>query len=151
MKTILVLERETPLVILLRRVFKRCKVVRAQTAEQALRRFLEKDRKIDLFVSEVFLPTSSGIQVALVLRVENADLPVILMGGSDPHLLSEQDAADLERLRSDSTVLLPQSVENEVLLNAVERLTDIPQKHQMVASSPGRPPSTSTARSGMNR
>jgi DNA-binding response OmpR family regulator len=67
--TILVLEDEPSVRKHLRRMLKRYGLIEASGAEQALQLFLEHERKIGFLVADVTLPKSSGIQVALLLRL----------------------------------------------------------------------------------
>jgi CheY-like chemotaxis protein len=53
-------------------------LIEATTAEEALRLFSDHGRQVDLLIAAVTIPTSSGIQVALLLRSEIPDLPVLL-------------------------------------------------------------------------
>src|SRR5712692_3671953 len=99
MKTLLVLEDEALVTKLLLHVLRHYTVLEAATAERALRLFTDQGRQIDLLIADVTLPTSSGIYVALLLRAEIPDLPVILTSGCP---LSHGDFPDLERLGSNS-------------------------------------------------
>jgi response regulator RpfG family c-di-GMP phosphodiesterase len=64
MKTIFLLDDESIVIKLLRRVLKAYTLIEATTAEQALRLFIDRDRQVDILVADVTLPRSSGIQVA---------------------------------------------------------------------------------------
>ena len=96
MKTLLLLDDEPAVIKLLRHVLK-YELIEATTAEQALRLFIGRDRQIDLLVADVSLPTSSGIQVALLLRLALPNLPVILASGYPVSAWSDRDFADMER------------------------------------------------------
>ena len=50
----------------------------SRQAEGAIRIFSEHSRQVHLPIADVTLPKSSGIQVALLLRLEDLDLPVLL-------------------------------------------------------------------------
>ena len=67
METLLVLEDESSVMKLVRHMLKQYNLIEAITAEQALHLFNERDRQVDLLLADVTLPTSSGIQVALLL------------------------------------------------------------------------------------
>ena len=124
MKTLLVLEDEALVAKLLLLILRGYTVLEAATAERALRLFADHARQIDLLVADATLPTSSGIQVALLLRAEMPDLPVILTSG---YPLSHGDSPDLERLGSNSVVILRKPFQPEVLSNAVRQLIGAPQ------------------------
>ena len=99
-------------------------VLEATTSNQALRLFADHARQIDVLVADVTLPTSSGIQVARLFRLEIPDLPVILTSG---YPLSKRDSPGLERLGSTSVVILPKPFQPQVLLNAVRQLIGAPE------------------------
>ena len=63
MKTILVLEDNTAVMMILRLMLEQYSLLEASNAEQALRLFTGHGREIDLLVADVTLPRSSGIQV----------------------------------------------------------------------------------------
>lgn len=126
-KTILVLEDEPPLLKLLRHMLKQYKVLEAATAEQALGLFSDHHRPINLLVADVTLPTSSGIVVALLLRFEVPDMPVILTSGYPEANWSPRDSADLERLGSKSVAILQKPFPAQELLTTVRRLIGEPQ------------------------
>ena len=67
MKKILILEDEPFVSNLLRLVLQGYFVVSTTTAENALCKFLEYYRRFHLLISDVALPKSSGVQVALIL------------------------------------------------------------------------------------
>jgi CheY-like chemotaxis protein len=119
MKTILVLEDEPLVMKLLLHVLGRYHVISAMTAEQAIQVFANRDYHVDLLATDVRLSTLSGIRVALLFRSEVPLLPVLLMSGYFADGWRDVDAFDLERLGSESVVLLQKPFETKVLLNAV--------------------------------
>lgn len=121
MKTILVLEDELPVLTLLHQVLKHYGygVCESVNAEDAIRCFLESDRRIDLLLADVTLPKSSGIEVALQLRARAPDLRVILTSGYPTALWKSQDIADLARLGTDSVAILQKPFEPQTLLNRI--------------------------------
>ena len=123
MKTFLVLEDNPSVMMVLRLMLETYSLIEASTAEQAIHLFTDHGRKIDLLVADVTLPTSSGIQVALLLRIEIPDLPVILTSGYPVNDWSDGDLADLGRLGANSVAILPKPFQGEVLSNAVRELT----------------------------
>ena len=72
MKTILLLDDEVSLMKLMSHVLVRRGFVvwESSNAEEAIARFLDVKGQIDLLVADVNLPSSTGIQVALLLRAE---------------------------------------------------------------------------------
>jgi CheY-like chemotaxis protein len=119
MKTILVLEDESSLMMLMRHMLQQYNLIEATTAQQALCLFREHGRQPDLLVADVTLPARSGIQVALLLRIAIPDLPVILTSGYPVSVWSDRDSADLQRLGSRSVRILGKSFQAEDLLHAV--------------------------------
>src|SRR5450432_2721482 len=97
-KTILLLEDESDVMEFLRHMLKEYSVIEAPTAEHALRLFTQHGRHVDLLIADVTLPKSSGIQVALLLRSEIPDLPVILTSCYPVSDWTGRDYTDLERL-----------------------------------------------------
>jgi two-component system cell cycle sensor histidine kinase/response regulator CckA len=125
MKTILVLEDEPLVMKLMRHVLKRFDVISATTAEQALQVF-GGGSQVDLLVTDVRLPRLSGIQVALRIRSELPAFPVLLMSGYLADGWRDVDTFDLERLGSESVVLLQKPFETQALLKAVYDLIGKP-------------------------
>jgi CheY-like chemotaxis protein len=122
MKTVLVLEDEPSLMMLMRHMLKGYNLLEAASADQALRLFSTHERQIDLLIADVTLPKGSGIQVALLLRVEDPGLPVILTSGYPVSAWSSRASADLERLGSKSVVVLPKPFQAQLLAKTVSEL-----------------------------
>ena len=121
-KTLLVLEDEPAVMQMLRQMLKEFSLIEAGTAEEALRLFTEHGRRIDLLLADVSLPTSSGIQVALLLRSEIPNLPVILTSGYPVSVWAERDAADLKRLGSNSVAIIAKPFQAQVIRNTIREL-----------------------------
>jgi two-component system cell cycle sensor histidine kinase/response regulator CckA len=122
LRTILVLEDEPSIMKFMRLLLEKNSLIEATTAEQALRLFTDVGRKIDLLVADVTLPTSTGIQVALLLRLEIPDLPVILTSGYPVNDWSDCDLADLGRLGANSVAILPKPFQGKALSDEVREL-----------------------------
>ena len=120
-KTVLVLEDNPALMMLLRLMLEPHSLLEASTAEQALRLFTDHRRSIDILVADVTLPKSSGIRVALNLRSEVPNLPVILTSGY-PVGAWNRDSADLEGLGSRSVAILEKPFQAQELSKAVWEL-----------------------------
>ena len=128
MKTLLVLDDESVLLKLLGAALKKhYNIIEAATAEQALRLFNEHDRRVDLLLADVTLPTSSGIQVALLLRSEIPGLPVILTSGYPVGDWTDRDSAVLERLGSSSMAIIQKPFQSQILLKTIRALLGEPQ------------------------
>jgi DNA-binding NtrC family response regulator len=127
MKTVLVLEDENGVLKLLRHMLKHYILHEATGAEQALWCFKENQQTIGLLIADVTLPTSSGIQVALRLRSEAPDLPIILTSGYPLSGWSACDSADLARLGADSAIILQKPFQSQLLLNSVRKFIGSPQ------------------------
>jgi len=137
MKNVLILEDELFVSNLLRLVLQGYFVVSTTTAENALYKFIEYNRRFDLLISDVALPKRSGIQVASILRSELPDLKIILTSGYPLNMLSEQNADDLRRLGKDSVTFLMKPFSVETLLNTVEALIGPPEGSESVQGSGG--------------
>ena len=122
MKTLLVLEDEPSVMKLLRLILKGYSVIEATSAEQALNLVVEHDRRVDLLITDVRLPTLSGIQVALRIRSEFPEIPVLLVSGYPAGGWRDVDSADLEQLGATALAILPKPFEQHVLLNTVSEL-----------------------------
>jgi DNA-binding NtrC family response regulator len=129
MQTVLVLEDESSVMSLLRHILGQYSLIEATTAEEALRTFIDHDHQIDCLVADVTLQTSSGIQVALLLRSELPELPVIFTSGYPVSGWSDRAAADLERLGSTSVSILHKPFQPQALVDAVRQcLYDSPRR-----------------------
>ena len=106
MKTLLVLEEEPLVMNRLRLILKEYSLVEATSAEQAIRLFNDHAGQIDLLLAGVTPPASAGIQVALRIRSQVPELPVMLTSACPMSGWSGRDAADLEKLGSRSVVVL---------------------------------------------
>jgi len=128
MKTILLLEDELPLMRLLGTVLGRSgyAVQESGCAEEAIQRFLDANRQIDVLVADVNLPESSGIQIAILLRAERPELKVILTSGYPSDAWKTGDVADLERLGTGSVIVLEKPFMPHMLLTCIRQLTDTP-------------------------
>ena len=128
MKTILVLEDEPSLVKQWRHALTLDGYViwEAGNAEDAIRRFLDANRQIDLLLADVALPVSSGILVALLLRAEIPGLRVVLTTRDPLTTWQARDTADFERLGSDSVIVLQKPFKSQTLLNSIRELTGAP-------------------------
>lgn len=122
MKTLLVLEDESAIMQLLRHELNQYRLLEAATAEQAVRLFFSHRREIDLLIADITLPISSGIRVAMLLRAEVPELPVVLTSGYDSSDLSIRDTADLDKLGSESVAVLQKPFRYLELSNTVRRL-----------------------------
>jgi DNA-binding NtrC family response regulator len=123
MKTLLLLEDEPHVLKLLSYMLRQYKLLQAATAEQALGLYVAHDTEVDVLIADVTLPKSSGIQVALSIRVESPDLPVVLTSGYPVADWSPRDTADLETLGSKSLAILSKPFLAQDLLRAVRRFT----------------------------
>ena len=128
MKTVLLLDDESMILKLLGSVLSgHYNVIGVETAEQALRSFIEHHRVVDLLVADLSLAKSSGILVALLLRSVIPGLPIILTSGYPVNSWCERDAADLVRLGPRSVAIIEKPFLSQTLLKAVRDLTREPQ------------------------
>ena len=127
METLLLLEDESSVMKLMQHMLKQYNLIEATTAEQALQLFNEHGRRVDLLLADVTLPKSSGIQVALLLRSEIPDLPVILTSGYPVGDWTRRDSADLEKLGSSSVAITQKPFQRQMLLQTIRALIGEPQ------------------------
>ena len=111
-KTLLLLEDDPSVMRVLRMMLEQYTLIEATTGEQALGLFAEHGRKVNLLITHLTLPRSSGIQVALLFRSRTPDLPVILTTGYPISAWSDRDSADLERLGSVAILSKPFQVQS---------------------------------------
>jgi CheY-like chemotaxis protein len=119
---ILLLEDNPVVLVYMRRLLKEYTVIEAATAEEALRLFDKCGRRVDLLVANLTLPTSSGTEVALALRSELPNLPVIFTSGFPRGSGSLRNSADLGRLGSEFVSIIEKPIQAQVFLNTVSRL-----------------------------
>ncbi|SPE34768.1 putative Response regulator receiver protein [Candidatus Sulfopaludibacter sp. SbA6] len=126
MKTILVVEDESLVMRLFRHVLREYAILEAATAEEALRQFRDSARHVDLLITDLTLPTSSGTQVALLLRSMIPALPVILASGCPPRNWTDQDSDALGKLGTESVIVLEKPFFPSVLLHKVHQMIGAP-------------------------
>ena len=124
MKTILVLDDDFVLLSLLCSLLQRhgYHTLEAGNTEDALRRFHDNHRQIDLLIADVTLPLGSGIQAASALRAELPDLPVILASGYPSDTWTAGDSALLGRLGSDLVSILLKPFAPQTLMRTISEL-----------------------------
>ncbi len=120
MKAILVIEDEPCVMGVLRYVLRKHNVIEASTAEEALKCYLEVGRRVEVVLSDVILPRLSGIQIALLLRFDRPDLPIVLTSGYPVSMWSERDTADLYKLGRNNVTILQKPFKPETVLAAVD-------------------------------
>jgi CheY-like chemotaxis protein len=120
MKTILILEDEPLVMSMLRHMLKPYDVLGAATAAEALHCFHHKKQNVAILIADLSLPTSSGVEVALAIRLGTPDLPVILTSGLPLSDWSARDAAVLKRLGPDSVTVLQKPFLSKDLLEHVQ-------------------------------
>jgi len=123
-RTVLLLDDEASLLTLLSRYLARqgYSVLQATMAEEAIERFIDNGRRIDLLIADVTLPDVSGVQMALLLRQEIPHLGVILTSGYPLSAWRDRDANDLVRLGTEAVEVLLKPFPSRVLLSTIESL-----------------------------
>jgi two-component system, cell cycle sensor histidine kinase and response regulator CckA len=124
MKTILVLDDEFNLLNLVCRLLQRHGYRTLQTCStgETLRIFQDGNCQVDLFIVDVCLPGASGIQVAVDLRTDLPDLPILLVSGYPQHSWSKLDSALLEKLGLHFVSILQKPFTPQSLLTKVGEL-----------------------------
>jgi len=97
-ETILLVDDETPLRVLLIDLFQRCgfKVLPAASGAAALEIWAKHKDQIDLVLTDVEMPDMTGLVLAKTLRRERADVEVIYMSGFIQIFPTEEMALDEE-------------------------------------------------------
>jgi CheY-like chemotaxis protein len=128
MKTVLVLEDNAAILALIRMAVESrgYAVLAATSAREAFERFEENDSVVDLLITDVKLPESSGIRVALELRSLLPYLKIIVTSGYSQTAWDEQDAAEFNELPSDSVSVLQKPFIPAELLDRVHMLIGLP-------------------------
>jgi len=124
MKTILVLDDEVTLRGPMCRLLYShgYRTLEAGDGEEAIRRFQQSDRSIDLLIADVCLPIGSGVQVAVTLREHLPQLPVILASGYPLEMWKARDFALLGKIGPDSVSILHKPIGAPTLLATIGRL-----------------------------
>ena len=135
MKTLLVLEDEPLLMTLMRHMLRDYKVIEAATSEEALLRFIDLDRQVDVLITDVTLPGMSGIQVALRLRLALPGLPVILTSGFPISDWSIRDLDDLQELGANGAAIIQKPFQKKALLSAVCQSMEMAQPAKVRTAS----------------
>jgi CheY-like chemotaxis protein len=122
---ILILEDDPWAIFLIRLTLQRSghTLIEASTEQEAFERFEEAGGQVDLLIAKLNLPVSSGIRVGLGLRALHSRLKIVILSGHAPEMWSDQDAAELNELPSDSVVVLPNPFLPAALLDKVTRFT----------------------------
>jgi CheY-like chemotaxis protein len=120
---ILVLENDPSVKFLIRLILQPSghTLVEVGTAEEAFQQFEETGGKVDLLITNVSLPASSGIRVGLGLRALYPRLRIILTSGDATEMWNDQDAAEFNEIPSDSVVVLQRPFLPATLLDKVTR------------------------------
>jgi CheY-like chemotaxis protein len=121
MKTILVLEDEVTLQGPLCRLLQShgYLTLEAGDGDEAIRRFHDNHRKIDLLIADVSLPIGSGVQVAVTLREDLPDLGGSLATGYPSHMWRARDYALLGRLGPEGVSILQKPFAAQTLLYTI--------------------------------
>jgi CheY-like chemotaxis protein len=124
MKSILVLDDEFKLLKLVCRLLQRhgYSTLEAGNADEALRLFHDHHGEVELFIADICLPTGSGIQVAMDLRVDLPDLRILLVSGYPQNAWSVRDSALFRALGSHLVSILQKPFTPQILMNRIDRL-----------------------------
>jgi CheY-like chemotaxis protein len=127
-QTVLVLEDNASILALIRLVVEQngYQVLAARSAQEAFEQFEANDGHVDLLITDVTLPVSSGIRVALELRSLLPYLRIIVMSGYSKSDWDAQEAAEFDELPSDSVVTLQKPFVPATLMGCIHRLIGLP-------------------------
>jgi DNA-binding NtrC family response regulator len=133
MDPILVIQDDSSALEVVRQTLDDYEILEAVTAEEALRKFLARNRQSSLLITNVILRKSSGIHVALLLRSELPELPVILVSGHPIASWSHEEWTAFARLQPNSVIILQHPLERDALQNAVVRLIGVRREKTRLA------------------
>ena len=127
-QTVLIVEDNASILALIRLVVEQngYKVLDARSAQEAFDQFDANDGHVDLLITDVTLPESSGIRVALELRSLLPYLRIIVMSGYPKSDWDAQDAAELDELPSDSVITLQKPFVPATLMAVIHKLIGLP-------------------------
>ena len=129
MKTVLVLDDEFNLLNLVCRLLQRHGYRTFQTSNSAETLGLAEDklRQVDLFMVDVCLAAGSGIEVAVELRADFPNLPVLLVSGYPINSWSARDSILFGKLQSDSLRILQKPFTPQVLMGTIGEMIGVGQ------------------------
>jgi len=109
-KRVLYIDDEEPLVFLMTRVLERMgyRLTGHTEAAQALRDFRATPQEFDAVVSDLSMPSMTGIELARELLAIRPDLPIVLTSG----YLRDEDMQEARKLNIRELVLKPNTVED---------------------------------------
>jgi len=121
-ETILLLQDDRAVMEHMRGILKRYILIEAATADQALRRFSDCGRHVDLLVANVTIAASSGVEVALAFRSELPRLPVIISSGLPTSLWSQRNKAAFGLLGPELVAVVERPILTQALFDTVWEL-----------------------------
>jgi CheY-like chemotaxis protein len=121
MKTILVLDDQFDLLNLACRLLQShgYRTLQASNAEETLGLAYDELRQVELFVVDVCLAADSGIQVAVALRADFPDLPILLVSGYPINSWSVRDSILFKKLGGDSVRILQKPFTPQLLMATI--------------------------------
>ena len=119
MATILVIDDEEPVRIVMRRLLERAgyRVIVAENGRTGLKAF--RDNDVDVVLTDILMPEHDGLELIMKLRGEKPDAKIIAMSGGGK--TGVMDFLDLAASYGASRIL-SKPVSNAELLEAVEQL-----------------------------
>jgi two-component system, response regulator YesN len=97
-------------------------VAQSMSSASALQKFQDSQREIDVFVADLTLDISSGVEVAVQLKQWHPGLSVVLMSGYPIETWDEYHATLFAQLPLDSVRVLLKPFSPKALLLALEEL-----------------------------
>jgi DNA-binding response OmpR family regulator len=121
MKTILVLDDQFDLLNLACRLLQShgYRTLQASNAEETLGLAYDELSQVELFVVDVCLAADSGIQVAVALRADFPDLPILLVSGYPINSWSVRDSILFKKLGGDSVRILQKPFTPQLLMATI--------------------------------
>jgi CheY-like chemotaxis protein len=126
-KKILVVQSESLLLDVFRKVLKRGYHVTGTTTPEGALDAFRADRSIDLLITDVVLPVVSGMELAALLRAWKPGLRILLTAETPACYWSEKQTAEFHQLPSNSVVILEKPFYPDDLRTHVRCLAGVPE------------------------
>jgi CheY-like chemotaxis protein len=133
-QTILILEDDPAVMRFFRTILNAYTLLEAANVQEALQNFCAHRGAIGLMIADIILPVGSGIDVALAVRHEIPELPIILTSGYPESIWSESDLRNLNLIGPDFVRILQKPFSPAKLVSLV---SDLIQKPSYLATVAG--------------
>jgi DNA-binding NtrC family response regulator len=134
-ESILVLEDDPAIMRFFRTILNAYTVLEATNVEEAFQSFREHSRTLGLLIADVILPAGSGIDVALAVRHEIPEMPIILTSGYPESMWGDSYVRNLNQIGTDLVRIVHKPFSPGKLLMLVSDLLQKPRHLARVAGA----------------